>query len=187
MPADVYAGEPGKSGLLVAGEVTLPKPKVDVLLRGEIVPRTPVEELDCSLEIGPPSPKDVARVRRSLLAPRRDALGAAVSPQAVLAHADRLGAQLRGSRPGRPGRDRQTEPRRTGDVQEPQDAGRAAGAQLRGSQRADLRPAQAPGAGGVRAVRPALATPQRSRRNLRRPRGRTIALPCCRGTSIRAS
>jgi hypothetical protein len=51
-PADVYAGEPGKSGLLVAGEITLPKPKVDVLLQGEIIPRTPVEELDCSLEIG---------------------------------------------------------------------------------------------------------------------------------------
>jgi hypothetical protein len=50
--ADVYAGEPGKSGLLVAGELTLPKPRVDVLLAGEIVPRAPMEEIDCSLEIG---------------------------------------------------------------------------------------------------------------------------------------
>jgi hypothetical protein len=50
--ADVYADEPGKSGLLVAGEVTLPKPRVDVLLVGEIVPRAPVEEIDCTLEVG---------------------------------------------------------------------------------------------------------------------------------------
>ncbi len=50
--ADVYAGKPEKSGLLTAAEVTLPKPKVDVLLAGEIIPRAPVEELDCSLEVG---------------------------------------------------------------------------------------------------------------------------------------
>lgn len=50
--ADIYAGKPGESGLLIANEVTLPKPKVDVLVMGEIVPRSPVEELDCSLEIG---------------------------------------------------------------------------------------------------------------------------------------
>jgi hypothetical protein len=52
VPADVYAGEPGKSGLLTASELTLPKPRVDVLLAGEIVPRAPVEELDCTLELG---------------------------------------------------------------------------------------------------------------------------------------
>jgi hypothetical protein len=50
--ADVYAGEPGKSGLVTAGELTLPKPRVDLLLAGEIVPRAPVEALDCTLELG---------------------------------------------------------------------------------------------------------------------------------------
>ena len=36
----------------MAAELTLPKPRVDVLLCGEIVPRAPVEQLDCTLELG---------------------------------------------------------------------------------------------------------------------------------------
>jgi hypothetical protein len=36
----------------MAGELTLPKPRVDVLVQGEIVPATPVDQIDCMLEIG---------------------------------------------------------------------------------------------------------------------------------------
>jgi hypothetical protein len=50
--ADVFAGPPATSGLLVAGERTLPKPRVDVLIQGEIVLGTPMEQIDCTLEIG---------------------------------------------------------------------------------------------------------------------------------------
>jgi hypothetical protein len=49
---DVPGDPPAASGLAVAGEVTLPKPRVDVLVQGEIVLRTPVEQIDCRLEIG---------------------------------------------------------------------------------------------------------------------------------------
>jgi hypothetical protein len=50
--ADVFAGSPATTGLLVAGEVTLPKPRVDVLIQGEIVLGTPADQIDCTLEIG---------------------------------------------------------------------------------------------------------------------------------------
>ena len=40
---DVYGGPPESSGLVFANEVTLVKPKVDVLVAGEIVPRAASE------------------------------------------------------------------------------------------------------------------------------------------------
>jgi hypothetical protein len=49
---DLFAGPPATSGLLVAGEQTLPKPRVDFLIQGEIVRDTPTEQVDCTLEIG---------------------------------------------------------------------------------------------------------------------------------------
>ena len=50
--ADVFAGPPATTGLLVAGELTLPKPRVDILIQGEIVLATPTEQVDCALDIG---------------------------------------------------------------------------------------------------------------------------------------
>jgi hypothetical protein len=50
--ADKFGDPPEKSGLLTAGEMTLPKPQVDVLLQGEIVPAAPAAQLDCTLEVG---------------------------------------------------------------------------------------------------------------------------------------
>ena len=50
--ADRFAGPPATSGLLAAGERTLPKPRVDVLIQGEIVLGAPAEQVDCTLEIG---------------------------------------------------------------------------------------------------------------------------------------
>ena len=49
---DAGGDPPAASGLVVAGEVTLPKPRVDVLLQGDIILRTPVDQIDCTLEIG---------------------------------------------------------------------------------------------------------------------------------------
>jgi hypothetical protein len=49
---DVYAGPPASSGLLAAAELTLPKPRVDVLLEGEISLPKAVEQVDCILEVG---------------------------------------------------------------------------------------------------------------------------------------
>ena len=49
---DLYGGPPESSGLVFANEVTLAKPKVDVLVAGEIVPRAASEALECSLEVG---------------------------------------------------------------------------------------------------------------------------------------
>ena len=51
-PVDVYSGDPASSGLVSAAELTLPKPRVDVLLEGEIVPPEPVEQTDFMLEVG---------------------------------------------------------------------------------------------------------------------------------------
>jgi hypothetical protein len=50
--ADVYAGDPSKSGLVAAGELTLAKPRVDIIVVGEIVLRAPAEQVDCSLLVG---------------------------------------------------------------------------------------------------------------------------------------
>jgi hypothetical protein len=49
---DVYAGPPASSGLVAAAELTLPKPRVDVLLEGEIALPKAVEQLDCTLGVG---------------------------------------------------------------------------------------------------------------------------------------
>ena len=49
---DRFAGPPAITGLLTAGERTLPKPRVDVLIEGEIVLGAPAEQVDCTLEIG---------------------------------------------------------------------------------------------------------------------------------------
>ena len=48
---DEFGDPPEKSGLVVAGELTLPKPRVDVILQGDIVPTAASEQLDCSLEV----------------------------------------------------------------------------------------------------------------------------------------
>ncbi len=48
---DVFGDPPEKSGLVVAGELTLPKPRVDVILQGDIVPAAASEQLDCTLEV----------------------------------------------------------------------------------------------------------------------------------------
>jgi hypothetical protein len=50
--ADVFAGPPESSGLVAASEVTLPKPRVDLLLEGELAMPVPVEQIDCVLEVG---------------------------------------------------------------------------------------------------------------------------------------
>ena len=49
---DRFAGPPATTGLLIANECTLPKPRVDVLLQGELVLGAPAEQVDCTLEIG---------------------------------------------------------------------------------------------------------------------------------------
>src|SRR5215471_846415 len=50
--SDVFGGPPAASGLVAAGELTLPKPYVDVLLAGDIVLGAPAEQIDCTLEVG---------------------------------------------------------------------------------------------------------------------------------------
>jgi hypothetical protein len=50
--ADAYAGKPFESGLLHASDLGPPKPRIDVLLGGEIVFRHPTEEADVTLEVG---------------------------------------------------------------------------------------------------------------------------------------
>jgi hypothetical protein len=49
---DKFGEPPAKSGLITASEMTLPKPRVDVLLQGEIVLAGPTEQIDCTLEVG---------------------------------------------------------------------------------------------------------------------------------------
>jgi hypothetical protein len=49
--ADVYGGPPDASGLAWANELTLPKPRVDVLLSGDIVLAAAVDQLDCTLTV----------------------------------------------------------------------------------------------------------------------------------------
>jgi hypothetical protein len=49
---DLFTGEPATSGLAAAAELTLPKPRVDVLLEGEIRLPKAVEQMDCTLEVG---------------------------------------------------------------------------------------------------------------------------------------
>jgi hypothetical protein len=51
-PIDVYGDDPATSGLVAAAELTLPKPRVDVLLEGELAPPAPVEQIDFMLEVG---------------------------------------------------------------------------------------------------------------------------------------
>lgn len=50
--ADRFGDPPEATGLLAANELTLPKPRVDVLVRGEIVVAAPVEQIDCALVVG---------------------------------------------------------------------------------------------------------------------------------------
>lgn len=50
--ADKFGEPPAKSGLIMAGEMSLPKPRVDVLLQGDIVPAATVDQIDCTLEVG---------------------------------------------------------------------------------------------------------------------------------------
>ena len=50
--ADVYAGEPDVSGLLQASDLCPPKPRLDVLLAGEIVFAAPTVQVDVTLEVG---------------------------------------------------------------------------------------------------------------------------------------
>jgi hypothetical protein len=49
---DQYAGDPATSGVLVAGDLSLPKPRVDVLVRGALKFPAPVTEALVSLEVG---------------------------------------------------------------------------------------------------------------------------------------
>jgi hypothetical protein len=49
---DVYGGDPATTGLVATAELTLAKPRVDVLLEGELVPPRPIEQIDFMLEIG---------------------------------------------------------------------------------------------------------------------------------------
>src|SRR5512146_3093032 len=49
---DVCAGEPGKSGLVAAADLGPPRPRVDVVLHGEIALAHPVEEINAALQIG---------------------------------------------------------------------------------------------------------------------------------------
>jgi hypothetical protein len=49
---DKFGEPPATSGLITASEMTLPKPRVDVLLQGEIVLAAPVEQIDCTVEVG---------------------------------------------------------------------------------------------------------------------------------------
>jgi hypothetical protein len=48
---DVYAGEPGLSGLMHAADLSPVKPRIDVLLAGDIVLPTPTKEADVILEV----------------------------------------------------------------------------------------------------------------------------------------
>lgn len=50
--ADVYADPPESSDLLVPCQLTLPKPRVDVLVKGDIVLARPAFSVDCTLEVG---------------------------------------------------------------------------------------------------------------------------------------
>jgi hypothetical protein len=50
--ADEYAGEPGTSGLTYARDLGPMKPRLDVLLSGEIVFRAPTTAADVTLEVG---------------------------------------------------------------------------------------------------------------------------------------
>jgi hypothetical protein len=50
--ADVYAGKPDVSGLVLATDLGPPKPRLDVLLAGEFVFPAPIEQADVSLEVG---------------------------------------------------------------------------------------------------------------------------------------
>jgi hypothetical protein len=49
---DVYGGDPAITGLIAAAELTLPKPRVDVLLEGELAPPVAVGQIDFVLEVG---------------------------------------------------------------------------------------------------------------------------------------
>jgi hypothetical protein len=47
-----YAGEPATSGLVAAGDLTLPKPRVDVLLQGALQFSPPLTHGEAALEVG---------------------------------------------------------------------------------------------------------------------------------------
>jgi hypothetical protein len=49
---DVYAGDPGDSGLLHASDLGPPKPRVDVLLEGALAFPGPVDYIEVALEVG---------------------------------------------------------------------------------------------------------------------------------------
>jgi hypothetical protein len=49
---DVYSGEPGLSGMVMASELGFPKPAVDVLLAGEVMLGREVEQADVTLQVG---------------------------------------------------------------------------------------------------------------------------------------
>jgi hypothetical protein len=49
---DLFAGPPASSGLIAAGELTLPKPRIDLLFEGEIALPAPAEQVDCTIEVG---------------------------------------------------------------------------------------------------------------------------------------
>jgi hypothetical protein len=57
---DVYAGKPALSGLVHAADLGPPKPRVDVLLSGEIVFPAPTVEAEVTLEVG-------RRLRKTIL------------------------------------------------------------------------------------------------------------------------
>ena len=50
--ADRFGDPPEATGLLTANELTLPKPRVDVLMCGEIVTAASVDQIDCALVVG---------------------------------------------------------------------------------------------------------------------------------------
>jgi hypothetical protein len=50
--SDVFGEPPAASGLILANEMSLPKPRVDVIVQGEIVLAGPEERIDCTLEVG---------------------------------------------------------------------------------------------------------------------------------------
>jgi hypothetical protein len=49
---DLFVGDPATSGIAAPGEVGSPKPMVDVVLKGAVVFRTPIVEIDVSLALG---------------------------------------------------------------------------------------------------------------------------------------
>lgn len=49
---DRYAGDPARTGLLVAAELGLPKPRIDVLLAGALRFRAPLTEGQARMEVG---------------------------------------------------------------------------------------------------------------------------------------